>query len=371
MFDRAGDLALALDLSRPPDLATEAEGLLVEWGLASSLTIWIADLASETLSDLSGRLGRRPLDGAHRQVFESREPLREGRRTFLQLGRRGQTLGVLEIEPSTAADPDQLAPLSVLIANALWATNMVSDVYARGRRAEMLSLAATIQHRNLPFDGYLDASYDIGARLEPAFHIAGDVVDFAVNPEGVHLALFDAVGHGLRSTTLSSWAVATYRLLRRKNASLPEIVEEIDQVIAVNGRDREFVTGVIFTLRDGEWELFNAGHPAPLLVDSDAVNFLNSASTQLPFGLGPDSIGVTRGNLDKGEMVLIYSDGVTGVRAPTLEFWGEARLTQLARQAQRSDGTMSAFCRHLLSEVMKWADASLADDASIIGLRRR
>lgn len=51
----------------------------------------------------------------------------------------------------------------------------------------------------------------VAGLLEPAYDVAGDSIDYAVDPGVVHLAIFDGMGHGLRSAQLAILAVSTHR----------------------------------------------------------------------------------------------------------------------------------------------------------------
>ena len=51
--------------------------------------------------------------------------------------------------------------------------------------------------------------------LEPAYEVAGDAFDYALNDDRLHVAVFDGMGHGIASTLLSTLAVGAYRHARR------------------------------------------------------------------------------------------------------------------------------------------------------------
>ena len=73
----------------------------------------------------------------------------------------------------------------------------------------------------------------ISGLLEPCYDVGGDVFDYAVNGDIAHLALFDAVGHGLRGpgwvVVLASLALAGYRNARRAGLSLPHTALQLDR----------------------------------------------------------------------------------------------------------------------------------------------
>lgn len=370
----AGRLISRLDTCPPEQLGHLATQVMIDLRVAQSVSIWLVDHGFMILTDVVGIKEPVPIQGTIvGRVAASEEAIVHAGRAYLPLAVRGQVIGVIEISPATAESMAELTPMAVAVSNALLATGLISDVVERTRGATNLSLPATIQHRNLPLTSYADEEVELGLRLEPAYDIAGDVVDYAANPEGVHLALFDAVGHGLRATTLSTWAVSTYRLMRRKGASLSDIMLAIDEVLSANAESNEFVTGIVVLVKpeEGVIEIANAGHLPPLLIRDRSAHFLNGSSTQVPLGLGVASPTTQLLPSQPRDVIFLYSDGVVQARNAELVMWGEDALTQIAL-ARTSEGLSPGdICRQILSAVMRWSDGSLADDASIIALRRR
>lgn len=346
---------------------------LVRAGLCEEAVIWIVDHGFNRLSDLSGTSS--PIgvaDSPAGTVAISGLPLRSEGRAYLPLSRRGQVMGVLELSPARDEVVDELTPLATTITNSLLATVLISDVVDRHQGSGELSLPATIQKRNLPLGAYSDDEVEVGSRLEPAYDVAGDAIDYAINPEGFYLAIFDAVGHGLRSTTLSTLALSTYRLLRRQNASISETAKAVDEVVAANGRPGDFVTGILAVIRPHEnaLELWNAGHHPPLLIRDASYEFLSSDPTGLPFGLRHDGEGYASLVSQRGDVIFLYSDGVIQARDRKKSMWGETHLADAALRRANDGLGMPQICREILNEVIGWNDDPLADDASIVGIRR-
>jgi hypothetical protein len=98
--------------------------------------------------------------------------------------------------------------------------------------------------------------------LEPAYEVAGDTFDYAVDPGVANLAVFDGVGHGLRSAQLAVVAVAAYRHARRAGRSLGDICEQIDQVLMQTSGGQAFSTAGLAQLDtiSGALRWVNAGH---------------------------------------------------------------------------------------------------------------
>lgn len=367
------NLIARLDRGQPADLSDQAVTELVEGGVIDEGIIWVLDHGFAELSDLGGARGSIKVDGSIAgRVAVSAAPLTNDSRAFIPLSRRGQVIGVFEAWPADEETVARLTPVATTIANALLATVPISDVVERHQGSGALSLPATIQRRNLPLTSYADDHIEVGGRLEPAYDVAGDAVDYAVNPEGIHIAIFDAVGHGLRATMLSTLALASYRLLRRQNASLAEIAREVDEVVASYGRPGDFVTGILALIQPdkGSMEYWNAGHYPPLLIRDGTYHFLETGNPGLPFGLRQEGNSQNSVGSQPGDVVFLYSDGVVQARDPSKAAWGEIHFAEAAK-ARTSEGlSMNQICRQLLRAVIDWTVEPLADDASIVAIRR-
>lgn len=366
-------LVSSLDHVRPESLSRQAIAELVAAGVVNDAVIWIIDHGFNRLSDLSSNHPPLAVEGSRAgEVAKSGRPTISDSRAYLPLSRRGQVIGVMEAGPATDEVLEQLFAVAMTITNSLLATVSISDVVDRHQGSADLSLPATIQLRNLPLVSYADDQIEIGARLEPVYDVAGDAIDYAINPEGIHFAIFDAVGHGLRSTTLSTLALSMYRLLRRQGASLVDTASAIDEVVANNGRTGDFVTGILATIRphDGIMELCNAGHHPPLMLRNGRHEYLDALPIGLPFGLRNEGNGFTTVDSQRDDVVFLYSDGVVQARDPDKALWGEANLAAAALRHSNDGFSMTQVCRRLLDDVIGWTIDPLSDDASIVGLRR-
>ena len=370
----AGTLMTRLDTCPPDQFGHLAAQVMIDLRMADSVSIWLVDHGFMKLTDVVGIKEPVPIQGTIvGRVATSEKAVVHAGRAYLPLGPRGQVVGVIEISPAGSESMSKLAPLAVAISNALLATELISDVVERTRGGTDLSLPATIQHGNLPLASFADEEVELGSRLEPAYDIAGDVIDYAANPEGIHLALFDAVGHGLRATTLSTWAVSTYRLMRRRGAPLTDMIAAIDKVLSDNAESHEFVTGVMVLVKpeEGVIEVANAGHLPPLLIRDRSAHFLNGSSVQVPLGLGGGPPTTHDFPSQPGDVIFLYSDGVVQARDAELAMWGEEALRHISL-ALTSEGLHPGdICRQILSTVIAWSNGSLADDASIVALRRK
>ena len=216
------------------------------------------------------------------------------------------------------------------VAHLFFTKSLYTDDFDRVRRRRDMTLAAEMQWDLLPPLAISTPVVSIAGLLEPAYSIAGDSFDYAMNADALHFAIFDAMGHGLASAIMASTAIATYRHARRSGVPLTEMYASIDAVLADQFGEDTFATALFATLDVGSGVLqwINAGHPPPLLVRGHrAVRFL-SAEPHLPVGLGGGMAPVARQQLEPGDSLLFFTDGVIEHRNDAGEMFGEERLAE-------------------------------------------
>ena len=269
------------------------------------------------------------------------------------------------------ADPQMLAQaesLGMFAGLVVAAAARVSDVPYLRRRGRAMSLPAGMQWDLLPPLSARTAGALIAGMLEPAYDIAGDAFDYAVNGADLHLAIFDGLGHGLGSTLLTGLAVGAYRHARRDGAPVASMHAAIDAALAGYYDDISFATGIIARLATGsgrlEWSC--AGHPRPLLLRGRKIVAELSCDPVLPFGLGDGAPRPRIEELEPDDAVLLYTDGVTEARAPGGEQFGLDRLIDLLEREAASGRTAEELLRRLVRAVLDHQADGLRDDATLL-----
>ena len=184
-------------------------------------------------------------------------------------------LGTLRAELPVAENdrmPEDLARLleryGHATAQVLLAKRQYGDALHRVERSRPLDLGAELLAAVLPPATFATDGLVISAMVQPAYENGGDAYDYAVNDATIHLAVFDAVGHGLHAARMSTFAVAVYRNCRRTGQDLLETYATMNAALAEQfGRDT-FTTGILSELdpETGVLRWVSAGHPSPLLV---------------------------------------------------------------------------------------------------------
>ncbi|MBC9718948.1 serine/threonine-protein phosphatase [Streptomyces sp. TRM66268-LWL] len=175
--------------------------------------------------------------------------------------------------------------------------------------------------------------------LEMAVHYApadihaptgGDLYDWFQLPDGsVHITLVDALGHGVTSTRSALNVTHAVRTLALEGHPLDSIVARTDEILLPF--DAELMSTVLLVRLDpttGRLSVANGSHPPPLLVRNDGTSTLVEVRGR---GIGypmPGSDAVRHETLAPGDLLVLYTDGLTESRRNPIE--GEARLTAAA-----------------------------------------
>ena len=130
---------------------------------------------------------------------------------------------------TTAGSPSVLAGLT---ADLIVTKSLYTDTFARARTAAPMSLSAHMQWQTLPPLVMTTPDVALAGILEPSYDVGGDSFDYALNDHVLHLAVFDAMGHGLEAATMATIVLATYRHGRRSSASLPDLYVHMDDVLS-------------------------------------------------------------------------------------------------------------------------------------------
>ena len=290
-----------------------------------------------------------------------------------RLGVLGVTIAdsaALEADDGLLSTP--LAQLASVAAELIAAKTLYGDTLVRLRRRRDMSLAAEIQWSLLPPLTVATDTITIAAVLEPAYHVAGDTIDYAVNAGITHVAVFDGMGHGIQSAQCAVLAVAAYRNARRSECTLIDTMHRIEQALLTGLGEEMFSTAVLAQLDTGSGMLqwVNGGHHAPLLLrDGKFIKTLH-VDPRPPLGLGylRESQPVPVGNeqLEPGDQILMYTDGVVDARSPSGEFFGIDRLAELVIRHLADGLPAPETMRRVIQELFEHQQGPLIDDASLL-----
>lgn len=210
----------------------------------------------------------------------------------------------------------------------------LAEVEATERlHAKELAQAAEIQRSLLPVKAPDVAGVDLAGYNAACHTVGGDYYDFLPYPDGrVGILVGDVAGKGMPASLLMSSLQARVQVLFEEPTNLAALVTRLNRIISSNCPSNRFITFFIGVLdpQTGELVYVNAGHNPPLVAHADgSVEKLEG--TGLILGILPVAVYQQAAcHLDPGDVLLLFSDGVTEpVRPGTDDEFGEDRLAQI------------------------------------------
>jgi sigma-B regulation protein RsbU (phosphoserine phosphatase) len=270
------------------------------------------------------------------------------------------------------ADRRTLGLFANQAAIALENARLHRDALEKQRLEREMELAAAIQRRLLPKGVPEVPGYELYGWNRSALQVGGDYYDFLARPGGnLGFALGDVSGKGVPAALLVSTLHSSLRLLADHIATGPDFFARLNQHLIDSSAPNKFVTLFLGELETGSGTIayLNAGHsPAFVVRASGAVEVLSAGG--LPLGLLPHaSFRMETLHLAPGDLLCLYSDGVTECAAPGDEEFGLARLAELVARHH------AALPREIVEAIDQAtvrfaAGLPQADDQTVVIVRR-
>lgn len=240
---------------------------------------------------------------------------------------------------------------------------------ARGRYFTHLDAARRIQQHFLPDTAPKLPGFEIHACCHPAEFAAGDYFDYLRFPDGsLGVVVGDVAGHGVGPALLMASTRAYLRSLAETRANISEIVFLINEILASEIDDSQFVTLLLSRLAPttGELTYVNAGHTPGYVLDASGEVKADLKCTSFPLGIVPEA-SFPEGNsvaLTPGDMVLLLTDGVLEACSPKGNQFGPERALEVVR-ANRKESARE-IAEKLYEAVRAYAQpGELVDDVTV------
>jgi sigma-B regulation protein RsbU (phosphoserine phosphatase) len=213
--------------------------------------------------------------------------------------------------------------------------------------------------------------WDIWLYTRSANDVGGDLVDYLqIDPSRLSVVLGDVAGKGLPAALLMAKLQSTLRALASECASLGELGARVNRILNRDGLPNRFATLVYLELApdSGRIRFLNAGHMPPLVLDSRSVTELPRGSIAL--GMVPNAeFEEQQVQLRAGQMLVVYSDGITEAMNRAGDFFGDERLRATLSTVNASTADQVGQ-RVLAATDVFIGDAHAFDDVSLVVLHR-
>src|SRR5712692_10056535 len=233
-------------------------------------------------------------------------------------------------------------------------------------------VASEIQQRFLPATAPQLVGYELQGISFPCYEIGGDYYDFIQREDGkLVVALGDVSGKGTAAALLMSSLHAAVHAQADTHNSLVKTIGAVNKYLVESIPPNRFVTLFYAALdpKNGALEFLNAGHNPPLIVHAGGT-MEQLASGGLPLGIMSDAdFREGRTQLYPGDVLVIYSDGVSEATNPSGEEFGPTRLYEVV--ARNLDASAGGIRDRIESALTKFCQGTpAADDITLVICKR-
>ncbi len=320
-------------------------------------------------------------DAQHDPRFASGTVVLQGVRSVLAvpLGVSEKVFGIIYADSPIAEGrftEDHLKVLTTLASVAAIRVENARLVEARFQQERLereLQLAMEIQQRFQPTASPVVTGYEFQGISFPCYEIGGDYYDFIPRADGrLVITLGDVSGKGTAAALLMSSLHAAIHAQTGSHDSLVETISAVNNYLADNIPPNRFVTLFYAELdpESGTLSFLNAGHNPPLIVHA-AGTVEQLAAGGLPLGIRTNAeYREGRTQLQLGDVLVIYSDGVTEAASPSGEEFGPTRLYEVV--SRNVEASAAGIRDRIESALTKFSQGTqAADDITLVIVKRQ
>ncbi len=314
------------------------------------------------------------------QLYDQKTNYRTQSMICVPLKARGKTLGVIQVMNKKIApfyftneELSMLATIGSSAAVAIDTAQMHRIIIQKETLERDLSLAREVQQSFLPEAPPEIPGYGFAALNRPALEIGGDFYNFFTLPgDRLGIVLGDVSGKGIAASLYMARLTSDLQHHALLSSQPSELLETINDLLCRRSKHGMFVTLVymILNLDTGHIRFSNAGHLFPLCSKDQQWQLLGTDSTKgPPLGILPGlSFGQEEFTLDIGQMLTLYTDGITEAKNSSGALFGMKGLTAALDKGMRSP---EAVVNNISTDVEKFSlDHGRSDDITLVALKR-
>jgi len=293
------------------------------------------------------------------------------------VGGAGRLLGALLLESNEAGryDNDALETLmsfgrasAAAVERSLLYTQVLDD--ERRLEGEM-EVARQVMAGILPSEIPKLAGFDVAAVIEPCYEVGGDYYDFIpLVDDRWGIAMADVSGKGVPAALVVAAMRATLYTLAKRELALRSVFRHANEFINTSTRVRAKYVTLFYAVLDVQARRMiyvNAGHLPPVVLRASGdVDLLRSGGFPLGFFDAPRYFEQFA-QFSTGDLVCLYTDGITETSNAKDEDYGRARLIEVLKRHQQK--TAAEIADAILADVRRFGERAPLDDATVLILK--
>lgn len=268
-----------------------------------------------------------------------------GSLALIPLSSHGRRIGLLGIINKRSYEFEKegtnvLLAFSDMVAIALENSRLIKESLVKERMTQELRVAHEIQRSLLPNILPVSNSYDIAASSLAAYEVGGDYYDVVqLNESHLGVIVGDVSGKGVSAALYMAQVKGIFQSLCKDHQSTRELLIRMNTTLCNNMEKKSFISLLyaILDIREGTLTYSRAGHCPLLYISDGATHYLR------PDGMG---VGLDKSHLfsafmkeetiqlKNGDVIVLYSDGVTEARSPDGEEFDYKRLARVVEEAR-------------------------------------
>ncbi len=289
----------------------------------------------------------------------------------------GRALGILQLDTSERRqfdkpDLDLLTTVAGQAAIAIENTMLYQRELTTRILNRDLDLAQQVQRRFLPARPPEIAGFEFFAYYHPTYQVGGDYYDFFTLKDGrLGIALGDVAGKGIAAALMMAKYSGDSRLFSLTEPGPAAALAELNRKFCQDGHEDRFITTDLMVL-DPERRILtlaSAGHQPIMIRRADGqIEEIGDEIKGFPLGVMPetdyDQVDIT---LEAGDVVVVYSDGVTDARNTHEEIYDTKLNRRLLRRVADLKGRPRAVGQGILQDIREFSDGhDQADDITLV-----
>lgn len=236
-----------------------------------------------------------------------------------------------------------------------------------------LETARRIQKSFLPQSVPQHSDWDIAAYWRPMRDVAGDFYDFFDIPDGrLAVVVADVSGKGVPASLFMALSVTVLRFAMGMGLTPAEMMDQANRAILQGQQSKMFTTAFVgyLDIVSGVMQFASAGHNPPLHFHTNTGEVAYLSAPGVAMGVFKDARFVEeRVNIAKGDVLVLYTDGITEVINSEEEEFGEERLEEIV--GDHASASAQYLVDHIIESVAEFAeDLGAFDDETLIVLKR-